>query len=56
MTEHQIHEAIFNEKKTQEDKRRLWVRLLGSLKIKFKPGKSLKKPIGYIGIEGKAEF
>lgn len=57
MTERQIHEAIFDQKKTApEDKRRLWVRLLGSLKIRIKPGKNLKKPISYIGVKGEVEF
>lgn len=57
MTEQQIHEAIFNQKKTEkEDEGRLWVRLLRSLKIRIKPGKTLKKPISYIGVKGEVEF
>jgi hypothetical protein len=52
VTEHQIHEAIFEQKPKQEkDKRPFWLRLLRSIRPEIKPG---KKP--YIGIKGKAEF
>jgi hypothetical protein len=57
VTDHQIHEAIF---KTQTQKREiqrpLWLRLLRSLKIVIKPGKSLRRPIGQVEVRGGFEF
>ncbi len=50
-------EAIFNAKKTQAaDTRKFWKRLLASLRIDIKPGKSADKPVAYVGIKGKADF
>jgi hypothetical protein len=52
VTEHQIHEAIFEQKPKQEkDERPFWLRLLQSIRPEIKPG---KKP--YIGVKGKVEF
>ena len=33
-----------------------WLRLLRSLRISIKPGKSWKRPVGYIGVTGKVDF
>lgn len=52
MTEHQIHEAVFQkQKKEPEDKRPWWLRLLSSIRPEIKPGKKT-----YIGVKGKVEF
>jgi hypothetical protein len=49
--------AIFEAKKPQApDRRSFWHRLLASLRIDIKPGKSVDKPVAYVGIKGKAEF
>jgi hypothetical protein len=57
VTDHQIHEAIF---KTQTQKREiqrpLWLRLLRSLKVVIKPGKSLRRPVARFEIRGGCEF
>ena len=53
----QLHVAIFKAKKPQPpDRRSFWHRLLASLRIDIKPGKSVDKPVAYVGIKGKAEF
>lgn len=52
MTEHQIHEIVFQRKEEKpEDKRPWWLRLLSSLRPDLRPA---KKP--YIGVKGKVEF
>jgi len=53
VTEHQIHEAVFQQRKKEkpEDKRPFWLRLLSSIRPEIKPGKT-----PYVGIKGKAEF
>lgn len=57
MIGHQLHEAIFKAKKEQPpDRRSFWHRLLASLRIDIKPGKSVDKPVAYVGIKVKAEF
>lgn len=57
MTGHQLHEAIFKARKPEApDGRSFWNRLLASLRIDIKPGKSADKPVAYVGIKGKAEF
>jgi len=56
VTEWQIHEVVFKKPQEREDQRPLWLRLLRSLKIVIKPGKSLRRPIGYIEIRGKVDF
>jgi hypothetical protein len=38
------------------DKRPLWLRLLASIKLDFKLGKTLRKPIKTIIVKGKVEF
>ena len=56
MTEAQI-KAIFEAKTIRpDDDRPFWKRLLASLRIDIKPGKSMDKPVAYVGIKGKAEF
>ena len=59
MTDYQIYEAIFKSKtqtQKREDKRPLWLRLLRSLKIVIKPGKSLRRPVAQVEIRGGCEF
>ncbi len=57
MTGHRLYEAIFKAKQPQPpDSRSFWHRLLASLRIDIKPGKSMDKPVTYIGIKGKADF
>jgi len=54
---HQLHEGIFKAKKQQQsDRRSFWHRLLASLRIDIKPGKSVDNPVAYVGIKGKADF
>lgn len=56
MTEVQI-KAIFEAKTIRAaDSRPFWKRLLASLRIDIKPGKSLGKPVAYVGIKGNADF
>ena len=57
MIGHQIREAIFKAKKPQApDRHSFWHRLLASLRIDIKPGKSVDKPVAYVGIRGTADF
>ena len=57
MIGHQLHEGIFKAKKPQPpDRRSFWQRLLASLRIDIKPGKSVDKPVAYVGIRGTADF
>ena len=55
MTESQI-KGIFETKTVRPDGRPFWKRLLASLRIHVKPGKTADKPVGYIGIKAKADF
>ena len=56
MTGQQIHDAVFGAKKTPDDPRPFWKRLLSSLRVVMKPGKSARKPVSYVGIKAKADF
>ncbi len=57
MIGHQLHEGIFKAKKPQPpDRRSFWHRLLASLRIDIKPGKSVDNPVAYVGIKGNADF
>ena len=57
MIGHQLHEAIFRAKKPQApDRRSFWHRLLASLRIDIKAGKSVDNPVAYVGIKGNADF
>ena len=56
MTGHRLYEAIFKAKKQQSDRRSFWHRLLASLRIDIKPGKSVDNPVAYVGIKGNADF
>lgn len=57
MIGHQLYEAIFKASKPQPpDRRSFWHRLLASLRIDIKPGKSVDNPVAYVGIKGKADF
>ena len=57
MIGHHLHKAIFKAKKQQQsDRRSFWHRLLASLRIDIKPGKSVDKPVAYVGIKGNADF
>jgi hypothetical protein len=54
---HQLHEGIFKAKKPQPpDRLSFWQRVLASLRIDIKPGKSVDKPVAYVGIKGTADF
>ena len=56
MTESQI-KAIFEAARPQlPDRRSFWHRLLASLRIDIKPGKTVDKPVTYVGIKAKADF
>jgi hypothetical protein len=56
VTEAQI-KAIFEAKTIRpDDDRPFWKRLLASLRIQLKPGKTADKPVAYIGIKAKADF
>ena len=57
MIGHHLHEAIFKARKQQPtDRRSFWHRLLASLRIDIKPGKSVDNQVAYVGIKGKADF
>jgi hypothetical protein len=57
VTEHLIHEDIFKvDRRQRPDRRSFWRRLLASLRIDIKPGKSMDKPVAYVGIKAKADF
>jgi hypothetical protein len=50
---------VILETKTQAPKQTegpVWLRLFRSLKIVVKPGKSSRKPIGYIGVKASVDF
>jgi len=55
VTEAQI-KAIFETKTVRPDGRPFWQRLLASLHIQLKPGKTADKPVAYVGIKAKADF
>jgi len=56
VTEAQI-KAIFEAKTVRpDDDRPFWKRLLASLRIQLKPGKSADKPVAYVGIKAQADF
>ena len=55
MTEDQL-KGIFHAKKTPDDPRPFWKRLLASLRIDVKLGKNTDKPLSYVGIKAKADF
>ena len=56
MTEAQI-KAIFEAKTiSPADGRPFWKRLLASLRIQLKPGKTTDKPVAYVGIKAQADF
>jgi hypothetical protein len=57
VTEHLIHEDIFKvDRRQRPEGRSFWRRLLASLRIDIKPGKSMDKPVAYVGIKANAEF
>ena len=39
-----------------EDSRPFWLRLISSLRINIKPGKTFARPINEVTLQGKAEF
>ena len=52
MTDHQIHEIVFQRKKEKpQDQRPWWLRLLSSVRPEIRPSKKT-----YVGIKGKVEF
>ena len=56
MTEAQI-KAIFEAKTISPgEDRPFWKRLLASLRIQLKPGKTADKPVAYVGIKAQADF
>jgi hypothetical protein len=56
VTEAQI-KAIFEAKTVRpDDDRPFWKRLLASLRIQLKPGKTADKPVAYVGIKAQADF
>jgi len=56
VTEAQI-KAIFEDKTIRpDDDRPFWKRLLASLRIQLKPGKTAEKPVAYVGIKARADF
>ena len=57
MTGPQIQDAVFGAKKTQpDDPRPFWKRLLSSLRVVIKPGKTARKPVSYIGVKAEADL
>ena len=56
MTGPQIQDAVFGAKKTPDDPRPFWKRLLSSLRVAVRPGKSARKPVSYVGVRAKADF
>jgi hypothetical protein len=60
VNEQQRIDAVFeyneSHRQVHTDKRPFWIRLLASIKLDVKLGKTLKKPIEAIIIKGKAEF
>lgn len=41
---------------TAEDRLSWWKRLLGSLRLRLKPGRTLRRPISSVMLTGKVEF
>jgi hypothetical protein len=59
VTDYQIYEAIFKSKtqtQKREDQRPLWLRLLRSLRVVIKLGKSLRRPVTQVEIRGGCKF
>jgi len=59
MTEQQAIRAVLersNKRRVVEDARPWWKRLVGSLHVVIKPGKSFAKPVKGIGVSGGVEF
>lgn len=59
MTEQQAIRAALesmNKPRTVADMRPWWKRLVGSLRLVVKPGKSFRKPVKEIGVSGGIEF
>lgn len=48
--------SAFSRPAPAEDSRPFWLRLLASLRLKIKPGKSLRRPVSEVTLQGKAEF
>lgn len=55
MTQRDICDVVFN-RKAAADRRPLWKRFLGSLKLDLKLRPKLRQPIKYIMIKGTLEF
>ena len=49
-------EDLFAKASTPLDRRPFWRRLVASLRFSLKPGKTWRRPLGYFGVTGKAEF
>lgn len=59
MTEQQAIQMVLeraNKPRTIEDSRPWWKRLLSSLRVVVKAGKSLKQPIREVSLRGRVEF
>lgn len=59
MTEQQAIQMVLksaNKTRAVEDARPWWKRLVSSLRLVVKPGKSFKKPVKEIGVTGGIEF
>ena len=56
MTGPQIQDAVFGAKKKPDDPRPFWKRLLSSLRVVIRPGKSASKQVSYVGVKAKADF
>lgn len=59
MTEQQAIRAVLeraNKARVVEDARPWWKRLLASLRVVVKAGKSLKQPIREVSVRGRVEF
>lgn len=59
MTEQQAIQMVLksaNKTRAVEDARPWWKRLVSSLRLVVKPGKTFKKPVKEIGVTGGIEF
>lgn len=54
--DHRLHEIVFQKKEAPEDQRPFWLRLLKSIRVVLKPGKTFQRPVAYLGVKGEAEF
>lgn len=52
----EIRDFRFQRATPEVDRRPFWRRLLGSLRLKIKPGKSLRRPVNEVWIEGGTDF